>query len=201
MLADAISGGFARPVFEAQAVFRAVMDAMAQPGMVQRIEASTRPPAPLSPAVAAIALTLCDQDTPIWLDPPLAEAEAVAAWLGFHTGARIVAEPVEAHFAIVGDPASLPDLSVFAAGTQDYPDRSATLILQLETLSQGVPLILRGPGIERDATIAPAPIPASLAAWWQANGALFPRGVDLILAAPDGIVALPRTTRIQMTGA
>ncbi|TIT74126.1 MAG: carbon-phosphorus lyase subunit PhnH, partial [Mesorhizobium sp.] len=45
---QSIEGGFADPVFNAQAVFRAVMDAMARPGSVQALPSLTHPPAPLS---------------------------------------------------------------------------------------------------------------------------------------------------------
>ena len=31
---------------------------------------------------------------------------------------------------------------------------------------------------------------------WAANGARFPRGVDLVLTAGSSLMALPRTTRI-----
>ena len=39
-----------------------------------------------------MALTLCDHDTPVWLDPVLAASEAVAGWLRFHTGAPLVTD-------------------------------------------------------------------------------------------------------------
>ena len=32
---------------------------------------------------------------------------------------------------------------------------------------------------------------------WTAMRARFPRGIDLILASPEGIAALPRTTRVS----
>jgi len=63
MVAD-LPAGFADKVTAAQSTFRAVMDAMARPGRICRVEAALPAPAPLMPAVAAIALTLFDHDTP-----------------------------------------------------------------------------------------------------------------------------------------
>lgn len=198
-LAEHITGGFAHPVFDAQAIFRAVMDAMARPGTVQPVKLLAQPPQPLSPVAAAIALTLCDHDTPLWLDPALRQTQAVASWLGFHTGAPLAGTPADAHFALVGDPAALIALENFAQGTQEYPDRSTTLILQVANLSSGENLLLEGPGIERTALTAPSPLPRHFVEQWKQNRARFPRGVDVVLAAPEGIACLPRTTRIRLS--
>ena len=192
-----ITGGFSDPVFDAQAIFRAVMDAMARPGTVQPAKALAQPPQPLSPVAAAVALTLCDHDTPLWLDPTLKQAGAVASWLGFHTGAPLANTPADAHFAVVAEPAGLIAFENFAQGTQEYPDRSTTLILQVASLSTGDRLLLEGPGIDGTAAIAPAPLPRHFVEQWKQNRARFPRGVDLVLAAPEGIACLPRTTRIR----
>ena len=161
VLAEQITGGFADPVFNGQAVFRAVMDAMARPGSIQPVAVLAQPPLPLSAAAAAVALTLCDHDTPVWLDPALQSAAAVASWLGFHTGAPLANTPADAHFALVADPASLIALENFAQGTQEYPDRSTTLILQVASLASGENLLLaraghRASGDDRaDAAAAP----------------------------------------------
>ena len=197
--AEHITGGFANPVFDAQAIFRAVMDAMARPGTVQPVRLLAEPPQSLSPVAAAIALTLCDHDTPLWLDPALKQTQAVASWLGFHAGAPLADTPADAHFALVGDPATLIALENFAQGTQEYPDRSTTLILQVASLASGENLLLEGPGIERAALTAPSPLPRHFVEQWKQNRARFPRGVDLILAAPEGIACLPRTTHIRLS--
>ncbi|WP_378949228.1 phosphonate C-P lyase system protein PhnH [Mesorhizobium sp. ANAO-SY3R2] len=194
---QAIDGGFAAPVFDAQAIFRAVMDAMARPGTIQPVAALTQPPATLSATAGAVALTLCDHDTPLWLDTPLQVSAAAKSWLAFHSGAPLAATAADAHFALVANPANLMALENFAQGTQEYPDRSTTLILQVESLTAGEPLELKGPGIETLATIAPTPLPRHFVEQWKQNGARFPRGVDIILAAPDGVACLPRTTRIK----
>lgn len=191
-----VEGGFAEPVFAAQSVFRAVMDAMARPGTMHTIATDARPPAPLDATAAAVALTLADADTPLWLESDLARNDAVKGWLSFHTGAPLAELPADAAFAIVCNPAAMPPLSGFALGTQEYPDRSTTLILQVDTLTDGPALTLAGPGIRTTQEIAPHPLPGHFQMQWRENGALYPRGVDIILAAPGAVACLPRTTRI-----
>lgn len=194
-------GGFEAPVFDAQAAFRALMDAMARPGQAQPIAARATAPQPLGSVAAALALTLCDADTPVWLDSAMTGDGEVAQWLGFHTGAPMTTDPGEAAFAFVADPSALGALDRFAHGTQEYPDRSTTLIVQVDSLTDGPPLTLSGPGIKDRASIASTDLPDRFAALWTANRALFPRGVDLVLAASDSLVGLPRTTQIESGGA
>ncbi|MER8866602.1 phosphonate C-P lyase system protein PhnH [Mesorhizobium sp. M0751] len=194
---QSIEGGFADPVFNAQTVFRGVMDAMARPGSVQPLPALAHPPAPLSATAGAIALALCDNDTPLWLDPVLQGSAAVKSWLGFHTGAPLANTPADAHFALIATPAEMMALDGFSQGTQDYPDRSTTLILEVGDFVSGAPLLLEGPGIETTATIAPAQMPRHFVEQWKQNNQRFPRGVDIILATSDAIACLPRTTRIK----
>ena len=191
----ALEGGFPDPVFDAQATFRAVMNAMAEPGTRQPVHATATPPAPLSPTAGALALTLCDQDTSIWLDASLA-TEAVAAWLRYQTGAAIIDGPAQAQFAFAADPSSMPRLDAFAEGSQDYPDRSTTLVLIVDALDGSESLVLEGPGIERRSCLAPTALPADFRWQWRDNGARFPRGVDLVFAARHELACLPRTTRI-----
>ena len=131
MTAHTIEGGFASSVLDSQSVFRAIMGAMAEPGKVFPTRDAATPPSPLSATAAAVALTLCDHDAPVWLDTTLRANAAVGSWLGFHTGAPMAHTPADAHFAIIAEPAGLIALDNFAQGTQDYPDRSTTLVLQV----------------------------------------------------------------------
>jgi alpha-D-ribose 1-methylphosphonate 5-triphosphate synthase subunit PhnH len=195
-----LPAGFADKVLSAQSTFRSVMDAMARPGSVQRIVAATGAPAAMMRGAAAIALTLFDHDTPVWLDPPMSETLDVSKWLKFHTGAPIVADSSICSFALIGDPRALPSLDRFAFGSNEYPDRSTTLILQVESLTQGSALELRGPGIDGTAVLQAAIQPADLIDRLSVNAALFPRGVDVVLVHDDTIVAIPRTTRIVAKG-
>jgi alpha-D-ribose 1-methylphosphonate 5-triphosphate synthase subunit PhnH len=193
--ANALEGGFSNPVLDAQSVFRVLMDAMARPGSIARMDTDASPPAPLESAAGAVACALIDADTAYWLDS-LLDGEALRSWLAFHTGARPAASMPEAAFALVANPSSMPPFERFAQGSQEYPDRSATLVLQLEGLEGGTPLTFRGPGIKDRVTIAPRGLPVDFATQWQANRKRFPCGVDLILTAGDAFVCLPRSARL-----
>jgi len=179
---------------EAQAVFRTVMDAMARPGRVMALDAGFTPPVPLGPAAAAILLTLADFETPIWLDGSLSREPDVAEFLRFHTGARLAATLDAAAFALVADAANAPPLTAFAQGTPDYPDGSATVIFQVETLNAAGPWTFAGPGIDGEIAFGAAPLPADFVDQLGDNRARFPLGVDMIFAARGTIAALPRSS-------
>ncbi len=192
--------GFADKVLSAQSTFRSVMSAMARPGSVQRILSGAGTPAAMMRGAAAIALTLFDHDTPIWLDPAMSGTADVSKWLKFHTSAPVIADSSIASFALIGDPANLPPLDRFAFGSNEYPDRSTTLILQVESLTQGAAFELRGPGIDGTAPLRAAIQPHDLFERLAVNSALFPRGIDVVLVHDDAIVAIPRTTRLVAKG-
>ena len=195
-----LPAGFADKVLSAQSTFRSVMDAMARPGSVQRIAAAAGAPHPMMRGTAAIALTLFDHDTPLWLDPPMCETSDVTKWLKFHTSAPVIADSSICSFALIGDAGALPDLDRFLFGSNEYPDRSTTLILQVESLTQGPTFELRGPGIDGTTVLQAAIQPSDLSERLAINAALFPRGIDVVLVAGDAIVAIPRTTRLVAKG-
>jgi alpha-D-ribose 1-methylphosphonate 5-triphosphate synthase subunit PhnH len=185
MQTQALGGGFAAPPQDAAHAFRAIMTAMAQPGQIRRVTGA-QPPAPLSVAAGVTLLTLCDPETPLYLGQSL-DSPAVRDWITFHCGAPCVAAE-RAEFAL-GRWDDLP-LADFARGTADYPDRSATLIVELpDLLPEGA--VLRGPGIKDQAALS---LPETAA--FQANRALFPLGLDFIFTSGDRLAGLPRSTRV-----
>jgi alpha-D-ribose 1-methylphosphonate 5-triphosphate synthase subunit PhnH len=189
-----LSAGFADPVRDAQRTFRAVLDAMSRPGRVRRAGEGLAPPAPLFPAAGAVLLTLADADTPLWLDAgPDAEA-----WVRFHRGAPIVADPAAAGFVLSTGrcDAPPPPLEALDAGTDEAPQRGATLILQVAGLAEHEGWRLTGPGIAHEHRLRVDGAPDGFLAAWQANRARFPRGVDVILCAGERLAALPRTVAI-----
>ena len=195
-----LPAGFADKVLSAQSTFRSVMDAMARPGSVQRIAATSGAPSRIMRGSAAIALTLFDHDTPVWLDPAMSGTSDVTKWLKFHTGAPVNADSSICSFALIGDGRALPALDRFAFGSNEYPDRSTTLILQIESLTEGSHFQLRGPGIDGAAVLRARIQPMDLFERLAINAALFPRGIDVVLVADNCIVAIPRTTRLAAKG-
>ncbi|MEM9797347.1 MAG: phosphonate C-P lyase system protein PhnH [Pseudomonadota bacterium] len=178
-----LSGGFTDPARTGARAFRAILDAMARPGRIVTVEGAHAPG--LSPAAAGVALTLCDPDVPVHL---AGAADAAADWIAFHCGAPPAAK-AECAFAF-GAWSALAPLAPYRIGTPEYPDRSATLVVELEELSDdGLPLT--GPGID-GTTFLSLPDPVAL----RANAAQFPLGLDLIFTCGDRLACLPRSTRI-----
>ena len=193
--AQALSGGFGEPVYGSQSIFRLLMDGMARPGSVRTVTIDVGQPALLRRAAGAFALTLCDADTPVWLPATVAKS-VVAEWIVFHTGATITADKGDAKFAFISTGSPPCSFGLFSAGTQEYPDRSTTIIVEVESLHAGQPLTLSGPGIKGEETVMVTGLPEVFLNFWSDNRSLFPRGADVILTAGDSFICLPRTTRI-----
>ena len=197
-----VGAGFADPVFESQAAFRCCLAALATPGTVVTLGTGLESMAGLHPAASALLLALLDQDTRLWLSPGL-EAGRIAASLKFHTGCSFAATPAEADFALVDGAEELPPLESFSAGSQEYPERSATIVLQVPGLAgsgrrevEGA-WRLSGPGIRDEARLSVPALGDAFLQQWEQNRRRFPRGVDLYLSCGERLCGLPRTTRIQ----
>ncbi len=185
--------GFADPVDDAQTAFRAALRALSRPG--ERVECLVSVPnvPGLMPATAALLLALTDHETPVWW-----ARDRPAPWLQFHTGAPAVTRPEVAAFAVVTQDFAAPDLTRLNAGTDDAPERSATLVFELPTFEGGAATEWSGPGLREPKPMHLAGLPAGFWAQWQHNHAGFPSGVDVFFVCGRLLVGLPRTTRVQI---
>lgn len=182
-----LEGGFTDPPRQSATAFRALLQAMARPGRIEELPRLS-PPAPLSPAAAAVLLVLADPTTPLHLAPSHDTAD-LRAWLSFHTGAPLCGP--ETAVLAVGTWSGLHPVTRFRIGQPDYPDRSATLIIETDRLDAEGPR-LSGPGIRNTARLS---LPETAA--YQTNRALFPMGFDCILTCGARVAALPRSTRVE----
>lgn len=192
---DAYEGGFENPVFDSQNTFRAIMKAMAEPGLIVFCKKMTMPPNPLLPLTAAAFLTLCDEDVSFYLANESIN-EAAKNWIKFQTGARLASSLSEAGFIFVDSGRSLLNLEVLAHGTDECPDRSATLIVQTNGFQTGDEFILEGPGIKTRRSLFIEGLPEGFLKAWTKNVQRFPCGVDILFVSSDGFAGLPRSTRI-----
>lgn len=184
---QALTGGFANPALDSARAFRTIMQVMARPGRIDDLNGAEAP-APLSIAAGTLALVLLDQTTPLFLAPSH-DTPLLRSWISFHTGAPFAA-PEAAMFAI-GDWDALQPITRFAIGTPEYPDRAATLIVEVPALANHG-AHLSGPGI-RDHAHLSLPDIAPL----QANRAQFPLGLDLFLTCDQQVAGLPRSTTVE----
>jgi alpha-D-ribose 1-methylphosphonate 5-triphosphate synthase subunit PhnH len=185
---------FANPVFDSQRTFREVLQAMARPAAPRELPVLPPSPAPITPAAMAIVLTLCDATTSVWLQQPQDEA---VRHLRFHAGLKLADRPQDADFALITDPASMPALDVFARGDLRYPDRSASLIIQVAGFGPAGSgeSSFSGPGIRATQALTVDGLPDD---FWRQRAALasqLPLGIDLYFVAAQQVVGLPRTTR------
>jgi len=189
-----LAPGFADPESDGQALFRTVLEAMSHPGRILRPGCDLTPPQPFAPLAGAVALTLCDAETPLWLDPRFA---AAAGWLRFHCGAPIVADAALAAFVFLDGGALPEEMDAFPAGSALSPEDGATLVIAVEALGQGQEFILSGPGLDGHAQLRVSGLEPRFWEHRARQAALFPMGQDAILVAPEGLVGLPRTTRVK----
>lgn len=184
---DALLGGFAEAAVQSSHAFRAGLTVLSQPGEIRELSGAL-PPAPMSVAAGVLLLTFCDGTTALHLAGAY-DCAPVRDWITFHCGAPLVSAE-QAVFAL-GDWAALHPLGRFAIGLPDYPDRSATLIVEMPVL-EAKGAALRGPGI---AEVAYLSLPEVAA--FQANRALFPLGFDCFFTCGTRVAALPRSTHVE----
>lgn len=171
-----------------QQVFRSLMEAMSRPGKLENLATLTECAFPARAVLATLLdaeVSFCDHDDLLDAnDWPLLQAEN---------------RPVEQASYILCRGDKAPDFEPML-GSLSSPERSATLILQVASVSDGAcQLNLSGPGIKGE---RPAKLSCLDRDWlikreqWNAS---FPLGVDLILVDREHVLALPRTTNIEVT--
>ena len=188
---------FASSAHELARTFRPVLDAMANPGRILPFAPALSSPPGLSVEAAAIAITLCDFQTPVWLERGL-RTPAIEHYLRFHAGAPLTQIETDAAFVFADALNRVPDLAQFSKGTHEYPDRSTTVVIQTEQLCSDSGVTLKGPGIQSERRLG---IDSLGGEFWRqmiASRSDFPLGIDVIFVGPETIAAIPRSTQIHL---
>lgn len=186
--------GFDNPVQDSQQIFRTVLAALAEPLLPRTL--AVLPPATgnLRASTLAVLLTLLDQE--VTLASPNLDEQA-ATHLRFHTGVTLSTDASRADFVLIPHGATLPDLSSLKAGEAAYPDRSATLIIEVDDFNSTEGIRAHGPGFATPRHFSAPGLDTQFWQQWQQNHARFPLGVDVLLISPSAIAGLPRTTIVE----
>lgn len=187
---------FTLPVQDAQHSFRRLLKAMSEPGAIVALHQLRHGWQPLNVATTSVLLTLADNDTPVWISSAL-HNDIVSQSLRFHTNAPLVDQPQQATFAVASDAISGEQLNALCEGSAVAPETSATLIVQVSSLSGGRMLRLTGAGIAEERMIAPQ-LPNCILHELTERPHPFPLGVDLILTCGERLLAIPRTTHVEV---
>jgi alpha-D-ribose 1-methylphosphonate 5-triphosphate synthase subunit PhnH len=190
--------GFHDAALGSQAVFRVALQALSHPGRVLDMPAVAELPRHGQSAAALLLLALLDSDCALWLSPSLANSDA-ATWLRFHTGCQCVTASEQASFLWIAAGDAMPALHTLNLGTDEYPDQSATCVIETGGLANtgSSAWQLQGPGIADVQPLNAAGLPDAFEAQWVQNQAAFPRGTDVFLTTVTQVAGLPRTTRIS----
>jgi alpha-D-ribose 1-methylphosphonate 5-triphosphate synthase subunit PhnH len=162
------------------AAFEALMWAMARPGTVQI----------LPEGVADLALTLLDRETRVHSDDA-GLARRIAA-----TGAAIVPAEKADHAFCTTPAGAIAALAVLPAGSALYPDDGATLVMPA-AIGTGAALRLTGPGINGTADLQLGNLPEGFFDLRSARCS-YPAGIDIVFVDGRRIVALPRSTALEV---
>ncbi|OAT15141.1 PhnH family protein [Buttiauxella noackiae ATCC 51607] len=187
---------FNLPVQDAQQSFRRLLKAMSEPGVIVALHSLQHGWKPLNIASTSVLLTLADNDTPVWISDALSN-DVTLQNVRFHTNAPVSTTPEQAQFAVADSAISAGQLNALAQGTDVAPDTSATLILQVPSLSGGRMLRLTGAGIREERMIAPQ-LPDCVIHELTERPHPFPLGIDLILTCGERLLAIPRTTHVEV---
>jgi alpha-D-ribose 1-methylphosphonate 5-triphosphate synthase subunit PhnH len=190
-----IGRGFPDPCMDGQRVFRQCLAALSHPGRVIQIASEAEAPLGVGVAACAILLALPDHDTHLWLSPSF--TPDAGAYFRFHTGCPITKSQGDADFALIHAIAELPPLPSFKCGSEEYPDHSATVIIEVPSMASDHGMRLNGPGILGEARLFIPGISREFLAQWPASHKLFPRGVDILFTSGAMACSLPRTIQLR----
>ncbi|GAA3540981.1 phosphonate C-P lyase system protein PhnH [Nonomuraea rosea] len=187
---------------QAQADFRALLNVLARPGVLDAVGRSGGPPA------LAVAAGLADVEVPTAvLTAPGEEHWAEALHLA--TSAPPAAQDT-ARMVVALRPPTAAEIAGLTRGDVMHPEHGTRLVAAVTAVERagqpvpgaegpGVVLALSGPGVPGTRRIRVTGLPRAVFEALAEANADFPAGVDVFLVAQDGTVAgLPRSTRIEI---
>lgn len=176
-----------------QQQFRRLLDAMSRPGKIYPLTDTADRDSGLLGVLASLLDTAVTFSDPQNIVLPENVRLLQAGLAGAEMADYIVCDGMQA-------PEFTPKLGNLAS-----PEQSATIVLRVQQLGaskpivDGIQLTLSGPGIEQQNMLEVKGLNETWLHCRQQWNSRFPLGVDFILIDPMQLVALPRTTRVEMS--
>ena len=181
-------------VHTTQQVYRRLVNASSRPGHTENIAEEVKNYSDFSEAALLTAMTLFDNEISFFSQDKTMRKE-----LRVLTGGIPNKDYTTADF-IVSKEADLKEVFFTEAmnGILISPEKSATLIIDIDSIGEGTEYRLRGPGIKEATNIK-----LSLGSrWMELRNEIckeFPLGIDLILTdKQNNLVIIPRTTKAEV---
>jgi len=186
-------------VFDAQRHFRTLLDCMARPGTVGRLDDVAVTPPGLNRASALAGFALLNADVSYHIEVSGAD---LPLYITMNTASQ-QAELHEADFLFVRGDKAADTVSRAKIGTLTYPENGATVIVDVDRVA-AVPFdgarafSLQGPGVDGEVTVYVAGLEEGFATALKEKNEEFPLGVDAILTDTAGaVVCISRTSKID----
>jgi alpha-D-ribose 1-methylphosphonate 5-triphosphate synthase subunit PhnH len=199
---SSIPAGFGNESHSSQQIFRSALKALSYPGRLLELQHDASTPKGVNSVVAGMLLALLDSETSLWCTNSKS-LNLATEWLNFHTDCVVLDTPEKADFLWVEHIHDLPHFETLKRGTNQYPDRSATCIIEVPKLSEKTSPFyqLKGPGIQSQENLF-------IQGWqqkeylmffdfWNTNAQHFPCGVDVYMSDSSHLLGLPRTTQLK----
>jgi alpha-D-ribose 1-methylphosphonate 5-triphosphate synthase subunit PhnH len=189
-------------VHDLQSVYRKMVDSMSRPGHISDLKkeaalVDTEDIKGCSASFLLLALTLFDQEVSFKVFSP--QAGMVTQTINQLTYAKL-SETKDADFLLIlqdAEKGSLEEAIINAKpGTLKNPHTSATIIVEVDSVTSGKTLLLKGPGIHTTELVH-LDINENWLESRQEKNKEYPLGVDLIFIDQNHqLLSLPRTTQV-----
>jgi len=190
-------------VHDVQTLYRLTLDAMSRPGTIVSLEPYTAKLGSAvtgNPSSALLAYMLLDVDVCHAVVSAPAPTDPIHQWIHEMTYSRATSMD-EADYIFIRKDASQAEAEQAIArakcGDLISPHTSATIILEVDHISNEPTYAFRGPGVQ-DTTSVHVATEVDWVRCRQVNNVEYPMGVDMILVdAHHRLIAIPRTTQVE----
>jgi alpha-D-ribose 1-methylphosphonate 5-triphosphate synthase subunit PhnH len=194
-------------VHDSQQTFRAMMMALAFPGIIRRLlPISLSFSEPDLSYVLQPLLTLLDLETSFCVVCRDNRSQAeITRYLELNTNSQARQLP-QADFILCLDPSLNGRFNELKKGTLTQPNKSATVFYLLESLSElpdadALELYLSGPGIKDVQIVNVSGVDPDEIEQWEQNHNDYPLGIDIYLVSRSGnIIGIPRSVSLEKSG-